>query len=499
MKKTMSKITTGFLVIAICTMGSVFGQAVAQSKKQVAKMEKRILFVVTSHDKKGSTGQPTGYYLAEVAHPWDVLHSAGYEIDFVSPKGGKAPVDGFNLEDPINKKFWDNQTYRQKVENTMKPSEVDPSKYVAILYAGGHGTMWDFPDNQEIAEIARQIYEANGVVSAVCHGPAGLVNIKLSNGKYLVDGKKINAFTNEEEVAVKLDNVVPFLLESKLMERGAVFEKSGLWQKHVTVDQRVVTGQNPASAQAVGEAILQLLSYHDFSDIVVKSPNINQEVQFVDQTALLTDKATENEAMRQLLAEKVSGNELKGKGVAVLVTDGVEEIELTFVYQALKQRGATVHIVSPRRASYPSKFGAVVPKTREQFISTVNWLQNANFIKIDKFIDEVNADQYDLLFIPGGAWNPDGLRGDQNAINLVKAFNALNKPIASLCHGPQVLISAEVVKGKETTAWWSMMIDLKNAGSIVKDEPIVISQNLITSRGPIDLAPFTKAIIAKLK
>lgn len=241
------------MVIAGCAITSS-NQATAQTKK-VNKMEK-VLFVVTSHDKKGDTGQPTGYYLAEVAHPWEVLHNAGYEIDFVSPKGGKAPVDGFNLEDPINKKFLENIKYRTKIENTMKPNEVNPDEYVAILYAGGHGTMWDFADNLELANIATRIYENNGVVSAVCHGPAGLVNVKLNNGNYLVEGKKINAFTNEEEIAVKLENVVPFMLETKLIERGAKFEKSGLWQQHVAVDQRVVTGQNPQSAQAVGEAIL---------------------------------------------------------------------------------------------------------------------------------------------------------------------------------------------------------------------------------------------------
>lgn len=223
-------------------------------------MQKKILFVVTSHDKKGDTGQPTGYYLSEVSHPWEVLHNAGYEIDFVSPKGGKAPVDGFNLDDATNKKFWDDEKYRTKIENTMKPSEVKPNEYVAILYAGGLGTMWDFADNVELATIASKIYENNGVVSAVCHGPAGLVNIKLSNGKYLVDGKKINAFTNEEEIAVGLEKVVPFMLESKLIERGAIFEKSGLWQTHVVADQRVVTGQNPASAKSVGEATLSELS-----------------------------------------------------------------------------------------------------------------------------------------------------------------------------------------------------------------------------------------------
>lgn len=222
-------------------------------------MKKRVLFVVTSHDKKGSTGQPTGYYLSEVSHPWSVLHQAGYEIDFVSPQGGKAPVDGFNLADPLNRAFWENKTYRAKVENTQKPSDVRAADYAAIFYAGGHGTMWDFPDNKDIADIARQIYESNGVVAAVCHGPAGLVNIKLSDGTFLVAGKRINAFTNEEEEAVKLSSVVPFLLETKLIERGAIFEKSALWQKHVTVDKRVITGQNPASAQGVGEALLKEL------------------------------------------------------------------------------------------------------------------------------------------------------------------------------------------------------------------------------------------------
>lgn len=259
MKKIFQTIALGIMVIVSCSILSVNNQAIAQSKK-TSKMKKKILFVVTSHDKKGNTGQPTGYYLAEVAHPWEVLHEAGYEIDFVSPKGGKAPIDGFNLEDPINKKFWDNIKYRTKIENTFKPSEVKPEAYAAIFYAGGHGTMWDFADNAELAKIAAQIYENQGLVSAVCHGPAALVNMKLSNGNYLVAGKKINAFTNEEEIAVGLEKVVPFMLETKLIERGAKFEKSGLWQKHIVADQRVVTGQNPQSAQGVGEAVLAELN-----------------------------------------------------------------------------------------------------------------------------------------------------------------------------------------------------------------------------------------------
>lgn len=233
-----------------------------ESDSQMSKsriMKKKILFVVTSHDKLGNTSRETGFYLPEVSHPWEVLTEAGYEIDFVSPQGGKAPIDGFDLEDPVNKEFWNNKEYKFKIENTMKPSDVNTDKYVAIFYAGGHGTMWDFVENTQLQAITREIYEANGIVAAVCHGPAGLVNIKLSDGRYLVDSKRINSFTNEEERAVELDTVVPFLLESKLIERGAKFEKSGLWQPHVAVDRRVITGQNPQSAKAVGEAILESL------------------------------------------------------------------------------------------------------------------------------------------------------------------------------------------------------------------------------------------------
>lgn len=250
----MKHLASLMLRIAVFIMMIAAPSVMAQTK-QTKKM-KKILFVVTSHDKKGDTGQPTGYYLSEVAHPWEILHNAGYEIDFVSPKGGKAPVDGFDLNDPINKKFWENKTYRKKIENTLTPSQINPADYVAIHYAGGHGAVWDLPNNEAIASIATKIYENNGVVSAVCHGPAGIVNIKLSNGSYLVEGKKVNAFTNEEEVAVGLEKVVPFLLEDKLKERGVVFEKSGLWQSHVVTDQRLVTGQNPQSALELGKAVL---------------------------------------------------------------------------------------------------------------------------------------------------------------------------------------------------------------------------------------------------
>lgn len=246
------------LTLWSCILLLFAGHAFAQ--KNNTTMKKKILFVVTSHAKKGNTVEATGYYLAEVSHPWKVLKEAGYEIDFVSPKGGNPPVDGFDLSDPENKAFWEDAVYRKKIENSMKPSEVKAGDYAAIYYAGGHGAMWDLADNKAIAAIAAAIYENNGLVAAVCHGPAGLLAITLKNGKYLVEGKKVNGFSNEEEALVKLSKVVPFLLEDELKKRGGIYEKSGPWQEHVVVDQRVITGQNPQSAKAVGEAIRKALA-----------------------------------------------------------------------------------------------------------------------------------------------------------------------------------------------------------------------------------------------
>jgi putative intracellular protease/amidase/quinol monooxygenase YgiN len=251
-----NSITQKVLIVALCAFITITASVKAKNSES---MKKKILFVVTNHEKKGNTGEKTGFYLSEVTHPWDVVTDAGYEVDFVSPKGGNAPVEGFNLSDSTNKKFWLNTKYRQKIENTMKPDTIDPNEYAAIHFAGGHGAMWDLPNNKQLTAIASKIYENNGIISAVSHGSAGLLNIKIDD-KYLVDGKKINAFTNEEETAVKLDKAAPFLLETKLIERGAIFEKSGLWQTHVTVDQRLVTGQNPQSAKAVGEALLEQLT-----------------------------------------------------------------------------------------------------------------------------------------------------------------------------------------------------------------------------------------------
>lgn len=224
-------------------------------------MEKKekILFVVTSHGELGDSGRKTGYFLSEVTHPWSVLGEK-YDIDVVSPKGGRPPVDGFNLDDPINRKFWDDPEWQNIMSTTKTPDQVNPKDYVAIFYAGGHGAMFDFPDNVELQKIASTIFENNGIVSAVCHGPAGLVNIKLNNGEYLIKGRKFDCFTNEEEIANGTAKYVPFMLQTALQDKGGIFEGAAPWSDHVVVEGKLITGQNPMSALDLGKAVLAALS-----------------------------------------------------------------------------------------------------------------------------------------------------------------------------------------------------------------------------------------------
>lgn len=232
-----------------------------KTTKRENKTMKKALIVVTSHNQLGNTGRATGYYLSEVTPPYFALAEAGVDVTFVSPKGGKAPMDekSRDLSDSQNRKFMENPALVAKLENTLSPDQVKASDYDAIFFAGGHGTMWDFPDNEKLAQITAAIYEKGGVAGAVCHGPAALVNVKLSNGQFLVAGKMVSAFTNEEEEAVEATKIVPFLLETKLIERGAKVTKAANFQSHVVVSERLVTGQNPASAAGVGKAISELL------------------------------------------------------------------------------------------------------------------------------------------------------------------------------------------------------------------------------------------------
>ena len=222
---------------------------------------KKILCVVTSNNVKGATGIPTGFWLSELTHPMAKFETAGYETVIASIKGGKPPIDpvSLNFDDAVNKKFWDDEKFQNKLANSLKLDEVDAKDYAAIFFAGGHGVMWDFADSAAIDKVTREIYEKGGVVSAVCHGPAALVNVKLSNGEYLVSGKNLTAFTNAEEDEAQGTAIVPFMLETALKNHGAKHHAAANWSNNVVVDGRLVTGQNPASASSVGDEVIKIL------------------------------------------------------------------------------------------------------------------------------------------------------------------------------------------------------------------------------------------------
>jgi putative intracellular protease/amidase len=222
-------------------------------------MTARILLALTSHATLGNTGRATGAYVPEAAHPLAEFREAGFDVDFASPAGGQIPLDGGSRNDPVVAAFLDDAAVQRRLSHTMRADDVDPSRYSAMFFVGGHGTMWDLPDNAALSGAAAHIYDSGGVVAAVCHGPAGLVNVRLKDGSYLVANKTVSAFTNAEEAAVQLTDVVPFLLESTLAARGARVQIAPNFEANVSVDGRLVTGQNPASAIGVARAVVALL------------------------------------------------------------------------------------------------------------------------------------------------------------------------------------------------------------------------------------------------
>ena len=225
------------------------------------KIRKKILIIATNHDRLNN-GQETGYWLGEITHFYHILADAGLEIDFASPKGSKPPMDkkSYNLRDRDNRKFIENSNLKQRLETPIPIDQLNPADYMAIYYAGGHGAMWDFPNNKTLAQVAAAIYENGGFVAAVCHGSAGLLNIQLADGRYLLDGKSATGFANLEERLIRLTSAVPFLLEDEIKKRGAQYKRALLpFIPHVVVNDRLVTGQNPQSAKAVAKALIQLI------------------------------------------------------------------------------------------------------------------------------------------------------------------------------------------------------------------------------------------------
>lgn len=225
----------------------------------------RILVIVTNVSEYEKVGYRTGLWLGEMTHFGDVVEKAGYRMDIASPSGGDIPLDPESLAASVLKdggtdKRYEDRTYMNRLLGTMKIESADPADYDAIYMTGGHGVCFDFPRSEALARLTAEMFEADKIVSAVCHGPAGLLEVKLSNGDYLIAGKKVTGFSWNEEVKAGREQAVPYNLEEELQKRGAKYSKAWMaFSSHVVEDGLLITGQNPASAGSVGEAVVKKL------------------------------------------------------------------------------------------------------------------------------------------------------------------------------------------------------------------------------------------------
>lgn len=221
-------------------------------------MNKSVLIMVTNADTiAGNRDKPTGVWLSEAAEPYIAFQGAGFKVDIASPKGGPVPIDPNSIENGNDdEKF---NEVAKLLQNTLRMKDVVYENYDAIFLAGGHGAMFDFPGEPDIQNIMAYFKDNGRIISAVCHGPAAFADAKTKDGKYLVDGVKLTAFTNEEEDSVNLSEDMPFMLQTKLEENGAGFVKGTAGEEHVVSSGNFVTGQNPASSQAVAEAVINRL------------------------------------------------------------------------------------------------------------------------------------------------------------------------------------------------------------------------------------------------
>lgn len=225
---------------------------------------KKILFVVTSADQVKTTGARTGIWIEEFATPYYMLTEQGFSITIVSPNGGRAPIDPKStLPDYTTesvKRFFNDTAAQEQLEHTRRLTDVNPSDYDAVFYPGGHGPMWDLPENTTSIRIIETFYKQGKPVALVCHAPAALKNVKAANGEPLIKGKRVAGFSNSEEKAGQSTDAVPFMLEDMLKEKGATYVGSGDWQPFAVADGLLITGQNPASAEPVAKKIIEALA-----------------------------------------------------------------------------------------------------------------------------------------------------------------------------------------------------------------------------------------------
>ena len=223
----------------------------------------KILMVLTSHDQLGDTGKKTGFWLEEFAAPYFVFKDAGADITVVSPKGGQPPLDPASdapdAQTDDTRRFKSDSAAQAVLASTGKLSTVSGNDFDAVFYPGGHGPLWDLAEDAASVKLIESMAAAGKTIAAVCHAPGVLRHVKAVDGSPLVKGKKVTGFTNTEEAAVQLTNIVPFLVEDMLVKNGGVYSKGADWKPYVVTDGKLITGQNPASSAAAAHAVLDQL------------------------------------------------------------------------------------------------------------------------------------------------------------------------------------------------------------------------------------------------
>lgn len=220
----------------------------------------KVLILVTNHATLGSTDQPNGTYTPELTHALQAFLDAGFSYDIASIKGGAAPLYGADPEDVITQKILAMDDFQSRINNTIVASQLEGQDYDAVFYPGGFGLLSDLAEHEGVARLTAKLYEGGAVVGSVCHGPAGLLPITLGDGSSILAGKTVTAFTREEEIDFGTRAHVPFLLEEALTRKAGAYHKVAPWAEHVITDGRLITGQNPASAGAVGKAMVSALA-----------------------------------------------------------------------------------------------------------------------------------------------------------------------------------------------------------------------------------------------
>ncbi|UXI65959.1 type 1 glutamine amidotransferase domain-containing protein [Tahibacter amnicola] len=262
MKSLWKKILS--LAIAPVFAAPLLAGAEMPDSKNATVTTPRVLVVVTNHADYPSRTDKTGLWLTELTHFWDEMTKAGVAMDIVSPRGGKAPLDERSLDktytDDAARAHLNDPAFMGRLAHTKAAADVDPKQYNAIYFTGGHGTMWDFRNAPALKRLAEAIHHQGGVVSAVCHGSAALIQLKGTDGEPLIRGKRVTGFSNDEENLAGVRDQVPFLLQDALQEAGATYSSgSEPFTPHAVTDGRLVTGQNPASSKAVAQQVLMLL------------------------------------------------------------------------------------------------------------------------------------------------------------------------------------------------------------------------------------------------